>query len=189
MMCFSFIRWNIHPVQFSNALLLSLANEIRGPGWIIFGDEMKVVELKVVNQFSRELSHVPFRFGPIGKMWCQPFRKKVGSLTSSKCIFSSTVSSNLGWSRDLQIINLIWMETARPSVGRRMLRWKRRRELGKDESRTFWSSVISIIFGRDFDHSRGYCSESNNFLNKVEWIGIWNDATNISCGYEHVKPV
>ena len=41
MMCFSFIRWNIHPVQFSNALLLSLANEIRGPGWIILGDEMK----------------------------------------------------------------------------------------------------------------------------------------------------
>lgn len=62
MMSFSFIRWNIHPVQFSSALLLSLANEIRGPGWIIFGDEMKVVELKVVNQFSRGTVSCPIPF-------------------------------------------------------------------------------------------------------------------------------
>ena len=73
---------------------------------------------------------------PLGR--CDlPFRKRAGSLISSKCIFSSTVSSNLGWSRDLQIINLIWMETARPSVGRRMLRWKRRRETGKRRKQNF----------------------------------------------------
>ena len=147
---------------------------------------MKVVELKVVNQFSRETVSCPIPFWSHWEDVIYLLEKGRATLFPRSAFFLQQFPATWGWSRDLQTINLIWMETARPSFGRRMLRWKRRRETGKRRKQNLFDHQSSALFlGEILIILIGYCSELNKFLNKVEWIGIWNGATNISCGYEH----